>query len=611
MKNLIKNFLILLACILSIYKADASEVFLFFPTDTLPTNGDVVNILRLDGVGAGSNFLDITDESREQILSGSFDGTIEYKGSRAPFKVRVIDPSKIQAKTFELTLHDDDDMDGKLEDPVFWKIGNVDNPNEVYYSNTDISIFQEQEIPEIGISISIVQGLEPGNNEDGEGLSNNGIIGYEEVYENPAGPKWLFGQKDENGPPFNFIANYVVDGDFNIDPTRAFSTIGPGYFFPYYMLDYRLPPFNTIRITPVEDNLGGLIRQQMKIEDLNNIDFVFTKDKSKWTRCPIVESTSRDMINYLGFSTVGDREKFELRDAPSVGKEDLDGDGLPDPDGDGKGMGWFPGYVIDVETGQRLNLIFGEASMYRCDEPLIQQILYPDCENIFQDPPLTGADMMWNPTNMAILPNEEPLGRAPWRYILGGQHYVYVINTPYDEGEAARNFLDPEKMNNPLLKTRLLREITWTGFLYLSPGSKLLSYAEGLIPNDCMVKLRVDNPFAYYTGTGVEQGRPTYRFTLDNFYSKTKEGSFSNGEVFISPNPIVSNDRSLFVQNLPDGLFELEIRDLNGKVIQKNKQKVYGKGEIQLLNNLMPGAYLLVIKKENRVLGTLQFIVVD
>ena len=29
-----------------------------------------------------------------------------------------------------------------------------------------------------------------------------------------------------------------------------------------------------------------------------------------------------------------------------------------------KGMGWFPGYAIDVETGQRLNIFFGENSVF-------------------------------------------------------------------------------------------------------------------------------------------------------------------------------------------------------------------------------------------------------
>ena len=39
--------------------------------------------------------------------------------------------------------------------------------------------------------------------------------------------------------------------------------------------------------------------------------------------------------------------------------------GIPaegEEDGTGTGMGWFPGYAIDIETGERLNIIFSEDS---------------------------------------------------------------------------------------------------------------------------------------------------------------------------------------------------------------------------------------------------------
>ncbi len=41
------------------------------------------------------------------------------------------------------------------------------------------------------------------------------------------------------------------------------------------------------------------------------------------------------------------------------------------------GMGWFPGYAIDVATGERLNIVYGESSWLTGDN---------------------GADMMWNPS---------------------------------------------------------------------------------------------------------------------------------------------------------------------------------------------------------------------
>ena len=44
-----------------------------------------------------------------------------------------------------------------------------------------------------------------------------------------------------------------------------------------------------------------------------------------------------------------------LRQSPSV---DKDGN----PESGTNGMGWFPGYAIDIQTGERLNIIFAEDS---------------------------------------------------------------------------------------------------------------------------------------------------------------------------------------------------------------------------------------------------------
>ena len=62
----------------------------------------------------------------------------------------------------------------------------------------------------------------------------------------------------------------------------------------------------------------------------------------------------------------------------------LPGQDLLSVDKDGKqipgsyGLSWFPGYAINVETGERLNIVFGEDSSL---------------------PTENGADMIWNPTN--------------------------------------------------------------------------------------------------------------------------------------------------------------------------------------------------------------------
>jgi len=71
----------------------------------------------------------------------------------------------------------------------------------------------------------------------------------------------------------------------------------------------------------------------------------------------------------------GQQVKMGLRQSAS-----LDKDGNID-DSNTMGLGWFPGYAIDIETGERLNIIFSEDS-------------WQTSEN--------GNDMLWNPTGRLV-----------------------------------------------------------------------------------------------------------------------------------------------------------------------------------------------------------------
>jgi hypothetical protein len=146
---------------------------------------------------------------------------------------------------------------------------------------------------------------------------------------------------------------------------------------------------------------------QNPISELSSFKLVITKDKSKWTRCPVFETG--DDANFAE----GNVEKGNLRAAPSV---DKDGN----PDGDGTGMSWFPGYAINVETGERLNIGFGESSRLAQDN---------------------GRDMKFNPSSrlgFIYFSSNDFLS------LLGGKHFIYVFNHSgntvndmprYDKGE--------------------------------------------------------------------------------------------------------------------------------------------------------------------------------
>lgn len=547
--------------------------------------GDGAEITRVDGRGAGGHFLDMTDESREAIITETYDGTIVYKEGRGPFEVSIFNPLDVKNGTFELTMYDENMDNAQLDDEVRWRLTNMDDPSEVVESDRTIDELNEQILPKYGFSITVKDGLLPGNNVDELGHPANGAIGYEEVYSDDLESEWLTGLPAEGlfgRNPLMLTGPNQADED--LDPTQAYAQLGPGTWLPYYLLNYRSDPTGFGYLSPVWTQQGGLVRQQMDFEDLNNVDIVFTSDKSKWSRCVIVETSSPSMVS-IGLETENQAAHFDTRRVPSVGKEDADGDGLPDPDNDGDGMGWFPGYAIDVETGERLNIFFGEASIYRCNEPTLEPILDPCGTGLFDNGAPTGADMMFNPTSQDVI-LEVPQGfQGPWQGILGGHHNIYVTKQPYDECANLRQNLRPGV--SPLLKARALREVTWATIPYLQPGTTMNSYADGLIPNDMVVKLRVDHPFEVYEATAEKNGYPTYEFTLADREARAvtsdQEINEALAKINIVPNPYYgfsAYENSPFsnvvkITNLP-AKCDVTIYTLDGKFIRRYNRDEQG-----------------------------------
>ncbi len=468
--------------------------------------GDGAIVTRLDGVGAGGNFLDISQESEQAILDGTFDGTITYKPGGGPVDVKVFNPLDVVDGEFELTFIDSDMSDDVLDPDARWKLTDLSNPSNPVISERTIETLNEQILAQYGFSISIKQTIDVGEAPQG----NNGTIGATIEYADPTKPFWFIGVRDDepNSPfpgAFNFVATRTGEPDFLLDQKQALSQIGDGYFVPYQICDYRARPTATppFYVTPAWTRNGNIVRDPQLLREVNNVDIVLTPNKELWSRCVIVEMAT-DEYKDLGLLVDGDRDQFDVRYGESVGKEDTDGDGKPDPDGDGRGMGWFPGYAIDVETGKRLNIFFGENSVYDCENPF--------CD-AYDDGQPTGRDMMFNPTSQLFL-NTQTFTNI-FNFVAGGQHIIYVTNQEYDGCEKIRQRLDPEVSPSPLKKVKAIKWITWAGIAMTAPGERMLSYADGLIPNEVRIKLRVDNPYQVVAGTGDYNGYPTYRLKLE------------------------------------------------------------------------------------------------
>jgi hypothetical protein len=200
-------------------------------------------------------------------------------------------------------------------------------------------------------------------------------------------------------------------------------------------------------------------------------------------------------------------------------EKEPDADGRPrySSDPNDTGFSWFPGYAINQETGMRVNIVFGEDSYLKSEG---------------------GNDMIWNPTANEVDANGNVL--------FGGKHYVYVLNTKYDEGkgmeQSFRNFKDGLPLDYSAFQ--------WIGLPTLNGNNKLLSLEEGLIPTETRIRIRVSRPYSRYIPEGIEPGKnngfPLYTFTTrdlapksladaDNKWRNDKEGLLA--QIHMTPNP--------------------------------------------------------------------------
>ncbi|NJB84813.1 hypothetical protein GGR26_000558 [Lewinella marina] len=488
--------------------------------------GDNARVTRLSGQGNNGNFLDLTEETVAEIEAAiaagqPFTGELTYERGAGPIDVFVANPLDIQDGEYEITFVDDNLNDDRLTAPVRWTLRCLNDcgvPTVV--SERPIDSNNEQIVGEFGFSVRIGDVPEPGTT----GTGRNGALGGSLVYDSTEAEPWLLFVPDNLSLGFNNVEfdqalfDYVGTDDFqdryyDLDQDRGLTDMFPG-IVPYRLLDHQendggIPFLSPVYLSEFRLN-DGVVRGQ-SLQDLNNVNIVLTSDKSLWSRCPVIETSSyfyKDAA-YRGqrIKTDSDRRMFDTRDAPSVSRE-AGPDGLPaidrgiDPQF-ATGMGWFPGYAIDVETGQRLEIFWGENSTYdgrRLGDAFVAAS--------------NGDDMIFNPSNTLF--EKSPInGLSIYDFPAGGQHYFYVTDQPYDGGVRLYNRLFPRNSPNSTAKVRALQDITWAGFPLLAGGVNLKSYADGIIPEDVTIKLRVNSAFAYAEGVPEANGYPTYRFTID------------------------------------------------------------------------------------------------
>ena len=311
---------------------------------------------------------------------------------------------------------------------------------------------------------------------------------------------------------------------------------------------------------------------------LASVDVVITGDKSKWTRCVVLEM-SEDSAFSEHLSGKGAR-KFDRRRAFSVdknGNTNLTGKKSTNPDDpnyiDSIGMGWFPGYALNLETGERLNICFGENS--------------GDTRN-------NGRDMKWNPTSKTgdTIPYVKAIGA-----VFGGQHYIYVFGhnsddtkrvTRYDAGKRMDSILNlnngfpMEIVSSP--KTKIISDAMWVNI-------PLLASNHSLFETDVTVRLRVTKSYkkgySIITDTasvafGSNRNIPMYTFKTDGIATKVGKTDVLKealSDINVVPNPYYAFsmyekstlENKVKITNLPEQC-TVSIFNMSGTLIRRFKK---------------------------------------
>jgi hypothetical protein len=673
--------------------------------------GDGPKITRVEGRGNSSNSIELTTESEADIITNSTPKRVTYKSGSGPIEVKVIDPLNVQPGNYQLLFNYPVDSIGSTTynangvytnadiDTASWVlIRTSGNTTELTYSTQSIEVANEQLLPSLGISIRIEQ-------YDSK-ISGTTPVAYlpellpSSIEFADSSKRWLSGIEDQDGAdPRNWIRSGTADetetfsnaayppapqvGYYNkcedpfifndevtaYDETEIFEKVVEGMWGPYRLVSAGDCPNASAPVTAGGDwatntweapqqqpdyNNGMSLAQTRIYSDmkyLSSVDIVFTADKSKWTRCPVLEMQDNPDLSWDSNSIVNDSldEKYGPNTPPNPAsthktrvykqypkwQPSLDKEGNPSTDPGyyvspnsstdpnsanyicGYGMGWFPGYAIDVTTGERLNMAFGEDS----------------------DLGLHGGnDMLFNPSAATF---------AQGRYIGGGKHFVYVFrNAAKDNSDQGRMvaydggsyFMEKfqKNVNRPDM-LKIWRSCTWVGYPILDQdyhteyaGGSPLSNSS-FIATEARVKLRVGTPYdqmntldedgdnvrddvaAYSNNTtgSVNNWNPMYEFSTDELAVQTNVSSIEDSVCLlfnVVPNPYYAYSNYEFdklenvvkIVNLPQQC-SIRIYTVNGTLVRtfdKDDPNTYIDWDLKNYTNIpiSSGVYLIHVK---------------
>jgi hypothetical protein len=202
-----------------------------------------------------------------------------------------------------------------------------------------------------------------------------------------------------------------------------------------------------------------------------------------------------------------------------------------------------------------------------------------------------GADMLWNPTDRLVSNSGTPL--------MGGVHPIYIFSykqktingfsggfdfpayIPSEAEAAGSNFLQNKwievetNSTSVPIRRELYGSLSWIAYPMLREDQTLLS-------TDAEVKLRINKEYKNYVGSGENNGRPMYSWSMDEIATVTASSDQLKEAldlINIVPNPYYAFsdyertrlDTRVKITNLPEKC-TIRIYSSNGKLIRSFKK---------------------------------------
>jgi hypothetical protein len=504
--------------------------------------GDGPEITRIEGKGNGGDNA-VEWKTNDGIHSSNISDLTSppyiikhptYVSGLGPVDVFIYDPFKVKGGDYELWALDTSRNGQWILKEL--STGQMDTSHktlesvyEQIFSNYGFSIDMHQKLNGLGQPFQVGDSTSIGKVE----------AGFLEANKVNQGDNWLGGVVDVDGPKtgaappatyYDWIASgaEVTDYSYSWGSQPTTPVVGPFKDADEIwenLMGRTWAPYRFTRASGTQINYStspafGVSSSQFRdIQEriMPSVDIVFTSNPALWTKCPVIE------MEFTPANAVGGATKNRLRKSPSLDKV---GNQLVTTTSTDSGFSWFPGYAVDVESGERLNMAFGEDSYIRTD------IGFPT--NI-------GADMKWNPDNVDSL--EIPGNDDVYHYSFGGRHTVFVfarvdstiikVQNPsstwdtlympaYDEGATLASLF--RRTGTSVVMNRALREVwatcAWVGYPKMAAGYSHPPIYDGG-GNDVRVRIRVSKPYAPFNpmpgSPTVKGGMPYYTFNTTGF----------------------------------------------------------------------------------------------